>query len=130
MIMGLGGCGKQKYQLNFDGYGFESKKTSYAPGDTVTVYYGMIATDTDYHFSCDDDVSMEQEYMAPRADAKRFRRHTANCIARAAHPAHQRADSLPGGKTGVGRVRDFPDALDPRDDRLPDMVPPDLVQTQ
>ncbi len=62
MIMGIGGCGNQKYQLNFDGYGFESKKTSYAPGETVTVYYGMIATDTDYHFSCDDDVRMKQEY--------------------------------------------------------------------
>ena len=37
LIMLFGsGCGKQKYKLNFDGYGFESKKTEYAAGEKVT----------------------------------------------------------------------------------------------
>ncbi len=62
MVMGLIGCGKQKYQLNFDGYGFQSKKTAYSQGEKVTVYYDMIATDTDYSFSCDPDVDMQQSY--------------------------------------------------------------------
>ena len=62
MVMGLIGCGQQKYNLNFVGSGFESKKTSYAQGEKVTVYYNMIATDTDYSFSCDLDVDMKQTF--------------------------------------------------------------------
>ena len=62
MIMVLSGCGKQKYRLNYDGNGFESKKTSYAEGEEVTVYYKMIETATDYSFSCDNDVKMKQEF--------------------------------------------------------------------
>ena len=63
LIMLFGsGCGKQKYKLNFDGYGFESKKTEYAAGEKVTVYYDFIATDTDYSFYIDDDVEMTESY--------------------------------------------------------------------
>lgn len=62
LAMGLFGCGKQKFQVNFDSSGFESKKTSYAPGDEVTVYYNMIATDTDYSFSIDYDVELKMEF--------------------------------------------------------------------
>lgn len=62
VFMGLFGCGKKMYKLNFDGYGFESKKTSYEEGETVTVYYDLIATDTDYTFTCDSDVKMERDY--------------------------------------------------------------------
>lgn len=62
MIFGLGACGKQKYKLNFDGYGFESGKTSYEAGEDVTVYYDLIATDTDYSFYCDDDVDVKQTF--------------------------------------------------------------------
>ncbi|MCQ2513027.1 MAG: hypothetical protein MJ092_06580 [Lachnospiraceae bacterium] len=56
MVMGLFGCGQQKYNLELDGYGFSSKKTAYAEGDTVKVTYDMIATDTDYSFylDCED----------------------------------------------------------------------------
>ena len=61
-LFSLSGCGIQKYKVNFDGYGFESRRTSYAAGEKVTVYYGMIATDTDYHFYIDDDVVMKQSY--------------------------------------------------------------------
>ncbi len=61
--MGLFGCGKTKYNLSFDGYGLESKKTSYAEGEEVTVTYDMIATDTDYSFYTDsDDVKLDQEF--------------------------------------------------------------------
>ncbi len=63
IIMGLSGCGKEKYKLSFDGYGFESKKTEYYAGETVTVYYDLVATDTDYSFSLDcDDVKLKQEW--------------------------------------------------------------------
>ena len=62
VLMIFGGCGKQKYRLYFDGYGFESKNTSYAQGEEVSVYYGQVATDTDYSFSCDRDVDLKQEF--------------------------------------------------------------------
>ena len=41
----LFGCDKQKYKLNFEGYGFESKKSEYSSGKKVTVYYKMIGTE-------------------------------------------------------------------------------------
>lgn len=63
IMFGLSGCGKQKYELKFDGYGFESEKTKYAAGENVTVYYDMIATDTDYSFYTDsDDVELKRDY--------------------------------------------------------------------
>ncbi len=63
VMLGLFGCGKQKYTLHFEGYGFESKKPKYAAGEKVTVYYGMIATDTDYSFWLDDEnVELKQDY--------------------------------------------------------------------
>ncbi len=63
LIMCLSGCGKTEYNLLYDGYGFESKKTKYTAGETVTVYYDLIATDTDYSFFLDcDDVSFKQDY--------------------------------------------------------------------
>lgn len=58
----LFGCGRQKYKVIFDGYGFESKKAAYAAGDKATVYYGMVATDTDYKFWADDDVKLSQDF--------------------------------------------------------------------
>lgn len=62
IMLSVSGCGKQKYKLNFDSYGFESRKTEYAAGEKVTVYYDFIATDTDYYFYIDDDVEMKQSY--------------------------------------------------------------------
>ena len=59
----LFGCGKPKYKLHFDGYGFQSSKTEYAAGEQVTVYYDLIATDTDYRFWLDDEsVKLKQDY--------------------------------------------------------------------
>ena len=53
MIMGLFGCGTQKYKLLINESDFESKKKSYAAGETVTVYFPYVATDTDYKFYVD-----------------------------------------------------------------------------
>lgn len=62
MIMSLLACGS-RYHIHFDGYGLESPKTSYADGEPVTVYYSMIATDTDYSFFTDsEDVELTQTY--------------------------------------------------------------------
>lgn len=61
-MLSLFGCGKQKYKLDYDGYGFESKKTVYAAGSRVTVYFDLVATDTDYRFWIDDDVELSQKY--------------------------------------------------------------------
>lgn len=62
MAFSLFGCRKPKYKLILDG-SFESRKTEYAEGETVTVYFSMIATDTDYHFWLDDEsVDMKQNY--------------------------------------------------------------------
>ena len=63
LIMGLFGCGKAKYKLLFDRSGFQSEKTAYSEGETVTVIYDEIATDTDYSFYTDsDDVKLDQTY--------------------------------------------------------------------
>ena len=62
IMLSVSGCGKQRYKLIFDGGGFESRKTESAAGEKVTVYYSLIATDTDYSFYADDDVEMEQDY--------------------------------------------------------------------
>ena len=62
-IMNITACGAQKYKLELDGYGFKSKKTEYSEGEKVTVYYDIIATDTDYSFSLDcDDVKLKQDW--------------------------------------------------------------------
>ena len=63
MMFTLFGCGKPKYKLRFEGHGFQSSKTEYAAGEKVTVYYDMIATDTDYRFWLDDEsVKLTQDY--------------------------------------------------------------------
>ncbi|MBE6017901.1 MAG: hypothetical protein E7233_09930 [Lachnospiraceae bacterium] len=58
----MAGCFKEKHKLIFDGYGFESKRTEYAAGEKVTVYYDLIGTDTDYRFTIDEDVKMKQDF--------------------------------------------------------------------
>ena len=67
MMFALFGCGKPKYKLRFDGYGFQSSKTAYAAGEKVTVYFELIATDTDYRFWLDDEsVKLNQDYSERR----------------------------------------------------------------
>ena len=51
------------WKLHFEGYGFQNSKTEYAAGEQVTVYYDLIATDTDYRFWLDDEsVKLKQDY--------------------------------------------------------------------
>ena len=63
MMLSLFGCSKPKYKLQFEGFGFQTEKTEYAEGETVTVYYNLIATDTDYRFWLDsEDVELSQDF--------------------------------------------------------------------
>jgi|GEM_PF-557228 len=65
MMFALFGCGRPKYKLNLDSSGFQSRKTQYRAGETVTVYFDAIATDTNYRFRLDDSsVEMTQSYDA------------------------------------------------------------------
>ena len=49
------GCGAKKYRVDYDGMKdcFTGAKDEYRAGDKVTVYYDLIATDTDYSFYID-----------------------------------------------------------------------------
>ena len=61
--MALSGCTGEKYALNFNDADFESKRTAYAAGEKVTVYYDLIATDTDYWFYTDsEDVELKRDF--------------------------------------------------------------------
>lgn len=63
LMIGLFGCGQNKYRLELDGYGLSSKKTAYAPGAPVTVTFDRIGTDTDYSFYPDsDDVKLDVNF--------------------------------------------------------------------
>ena len=62
IVLSLSGCGRKKYTLNYDGYGFESKRMKYEAGETVVVRFDNFATDTDYHFYIDDDVDMNTSF--------------------------------------------------------------------
>ncbi len=63
LMISLFSCGKQKYKLNFNSDGFESKKLEYAAGDKVTVFFNMIASDTNYSFYLDDEnINMANDY--------------------------------------------------------------------
>ena len=62
LILFLTACSsKETYRVNCEG--FNAKKTEYAPGEKVTVYYDTIGTDTDYSFRAEEsDVKLEQHY--------------------------------------------------------------------
>ena len=67
IVFGMTGCGKEKYRVDYDGmkefYG--KAKDSYPAGAKVTVYYDLIATDTDYSFYLDG------EYLQTEYDEKK-----------------------------------------------------------
>ncbi len=46
-----------KFKLDYNGHKewYENAEDFYAPGETVTVYFDLIATDTDYRFYLDED---------------------------------------------------------------------------
>ncbi len=58
VMFSLFGCmGQKKYKVDYDGRKsfYENAKNAYAAGDEVKLYYGMIATDTDYSFLLDGE---------------------------------------------------------------------------
>lgn len=66
--------GKEKYKLQLDGYGLESKKELYAEGEKVKVYFNLIATDTDYSFYAEpDDVKLNHDYDEKRGYVLTFK---------------------------------------------------------
>ncbi|MBR2731609.1 MAG: hypothetical protein IKD72_06460, partial [Clostridia bacterium] len=52
LMLSLFGCGAEKYPVDYDGRksSFENAKDRYPAGAKVKLYFGMIATDTDYSF--------------------------------------------------------------------------------
>lgn len=80
VMTGLFGCGKPQYKLIFDGSGFKSARTSYAEGAQVTVYYGFIATDTDYRFHIDAE-DVKQDYDSQKGYVFTFKMpaHDVSC---------------------------------------------------
>ena len=52
------GCTGEKYHVDYHGAKqlFKGAKDSYTAGKKVTMYYDMIATDTDYTFYLDEEV--------------------------------------------------------------------------
>ena len=57
LMLGFGGCFAKKYNVDYGGskFAFRGAKDSYRAGSKVTVYYNMIATDTDYRFYLDGE---------------------------------------------------------------------------
>lgn len=51
------GCGEKKYKIEYDGFVSEyvTARSAYKAGETVTLYYDLIATDTDYSFYLDGE---------------------------------------------------------------------------
>ncbi len=55
LMLGLFGCSAKKYRVDYGGDKdfFKGAKDEYRAGEKVTVYYDLIATDTDYTFLLD-----------------------------------------------------------------------------
>ncbi len=68
LLISLSGCiiSIKTPRVYFNSTGFKTGRTWYFPGEKVTVYYDLIATDTDYSFSIDEDVELEQDYSERR----------------------------------------------------------------
>ena len=56
-MFGFLGCGAKKYRVDYEGRRdlFDGAKESYRAGETVTVYFGPVATDTSYTFRLDGE---------------------------------------------------------------------------
>lgn len=57
LMLGLFGCGAKKYRVDYGGRKmmFSEAKDEYRAGETVTVCFSFIATDTDYRFYLDGE---------------------------------------------------------------------------
>ena len=83
VLFGLFGCGKKgpEYKIDFGGdeQFYQGAKESYREGEEVTLYYDLIATDTDYkflldgesiNFGYDDDHGFIITFTMPAHDVK------------------------------------------------------------
>ena len=66
-VLCLAGCfgGAKKFRVNYENgkFGFTNARDYYRAGEKVTLYYNLIATDTDYSFFVDDgDVELDRSY--------------------------------------------------------------------
>lgn len=58
LVLILSACGAARYKIDMDGLDFMYegvKNRGYRPGEEVTVYFPLVATDTDYFFYLDGD---------------------------------------------------------------------------
>ena len=57
LLPGICGCAGQRYKIDYSGQksSYTGARNSYRAGQTVVLYYKMIATDTDYSFYLDDE---------------------------------------------------------------------------
>ncbi len=57
IVLGVAACGAKTYSVDYCGEMelYEGAKDSYRAGAQVTLYYGLIATDTDYTFYLDGE---------------------------------------------------------------------------
>lgn len=73
LLFGFGGCGAAVYRVDYGGDKamFRGAKDSYRAGKTVTLYYDMIATDTDYAFYLDGE-RLKTDYTEKKGFRLRF----------------------------------------------------------
>ena len=79
-ILGLAGCAGEKYRVEYDSKGlYSNAKDYYRAGETVKVWFELIATDTDYSFlldgeripfSYDEKKGFVIEFVMPEHDVK------------------------------------------------------------
>lgn len=64
MIAVLSACGGKKYPVDYSGAkdAFKHAKDSYRAGTKVTLYFYLVATDTDYRFWLDGDEPLSVTY--------------------------------------------------------------------
>ena len=73
LMFGLFGCRGKQYRVDYSGQKdlYEGARDSYRAGEQVTLYYPMIATDTDYSF-CLDGEFLNPDYSEDRGFILRF----------------------------------------------------------
>lgn len=55
-LFGLSGCSGERYRVEYDSKGaYRNAKDSYRAGSRVTLYFDLIASDTDYTFYLDGE---------------------------------------------------------------------------
>ncbi len=73
LMLCLSGCAAQKYSVDYNGRksDFTGAKDCYRAGAAVTLYYSLIATDTDYTFRL-EGAELEQDYSEEKGFILRF----------------------------------------------------------